>query len=161
MPRWPDKTPLERFAEKCAFDAATGCVMWVGGTTSGHGHHQPYGSFWFEGKRWFAHRWAAMHIHGLEITGWQVDHNCPCGPSTLCVQHLEPQTNAINTLLRDIRPGRAFQNLDTRQHWLFVSKGLKDYSATVREVPEIPYFSPPEWLKPFLLDMENADDCPF
>lgn len=48
------KTALQRFAEKCAFDPVTGCVMWIGGTTHGHGNNAPYGSFW-DGKRWFAH----------------------------------------------------------------------------------------------------------
>jgi hypothetical protein len=155
------KPPLQRFIEKCAFDAATGCVMWVGGTTSGHGHHEPYGSFWFEGSRWFAHRWAAIHIHGYDITGLQVDHNCPCGPSTLCVQHLKPETGAVNRTLQNTRPGRAFQNLDTQQHWLFVSKGIARYERRTREIPDIPYYDPPEWLKPFLPVLETVDDCPF
>jgi hypothetical protein len=155
------KTSLQRFAEKCAFDPVTGCVMWVGGATSGHGHNQPYGSFWFEGERWFAHRWAAIHIHGFEITGLQVDHNCPCGPSTLCVQHIKPETSAINLALQHLRPGRAIQSLDTRQYWLFVEKGVEPYREPVREIPEIPFFEPPEWLKPFLPVLENIDDCPF
>ncbi|WP_372732943.1 hypothetical protein, partial [Novosphingobium sp.] len=69
-------TAMERFANKCAFDPVTGCVMWVGGQTSGHGRNQPYGTFWFEGEMWKAHRWAAMHIHGHDITGLDVAHKC-------------------------------------------------------------------------------------
>lgn len=164
MPRWPSMTlkdPLQRFAEKCAFDPFTGCVMWVGGTTSGHGHHQPYGSFWFEGARWFSHRWSAVNIHGFDLTGLQAGHCCPCGPSTLCVEHVQPETAEVNRMLQDIQKHRAFQNLDTRQHWLFVSKGVVPYQEPVREIPEIPYFEPPEWLRPFLPVLENADDCPF
>lgn len=42
---------LERFAEKCRFDPTTGCVLWTGGTTAGHGNSARYGAFWFEGER--------------------------------------------------------------------------------------------------------------
>jgi hypothetical protein len=155
------KDPLQRFAEKCAFDYATGCVMWIGGTTSGRGHNEPYGSFWFEGERWFAHRWSAMHIHELEITGLQEDHNCPCDPSTLCVEYVKPETSAINRALQNTRPGRAFQDLATRQYWLMVSRGYEEYRFDQCEKADIPFFSPPEWLQPFLPVLENADDCPF
>ena len=58
-------TPLERFIAKCRFEPRTGCVRWIGGKTSGRGNTALYGSFWFEGRRWFAHRWAAAYIHGL------------------------------------------------------------------------------------------------
>lgn len=143
-------TPLERFAAKCAFDPTTGCVMWVGGTTSGHGHNQPYGSFWDDKRRWFAHRWSAAKIHGHIIDGLQVDHCCPHGPSTLCVEHVEPQTGVVNNLLRDTRPGRAFQTLETRKYWLFVSKGLEPYREPVRVEPNIPLYTPPAWILPFM-----------
>lgn len=153
---------LKRFAEKCAFDPVTGCVMWIGGTTSGRGHSEPYGSFWFEGARWFAHRWAAAFIHGHEITGLQVDHNCPCGPSTLCVEHVKPETSDINRYLQNHRPGRAFQDLVTKQYWLFVSKGIEEYIPPKRELSDVPFFAPPEWLRPFLPSFEVlANDCPF
>jgi len=164
MPNKWTKNPvpaLQRFAEKCAFDYATGCVMWVGGMTSGHGHHQPYGSFWFEGRRWFAHRWSGVHIHGLDLTGLQAGHSCPCGPSTLCVEHVKAETLAENRELQNVQKHRAFQNLDTRQHWLFVSKGVTPYEPPFRETLDIPFFEPPGWLRPFLPVVENVDDCPF
>lgn len=142
-------TALERFARKCAFDPVTGCVMWIGGQTSGHGHNQPYGSFWFEGRHWLAHRWAAHFIHGFDITGLQVDHCCPDGPSTLCVQHLKPETAAVNRMLQHLRPGRTVQSLSTRQYWLFVERGFEPYEPPVRNCEGVPFFTVPDWLRPF------------
>jgi hypothetical protein len=72
---------LERFAEKCRFDPATGCVLWIGGTTAGRGNSALYGSFWFEGSRWFTHRWSAIHIHGIDLGDNQAGHCCPHGPN--------------------------------------------------------------------------------
>lgn len=151
---------IKRFASKCAFDPVTGCVMWVGGKTSGRGHNEPYGSFWFEGVRWFAHRWAAIHIHGFEITGLQVDHCCPVGPSTLCVEHLKPEPASINREYQTLRPGRAFQTLETKQWWLLVTKGIEEEPARERIVDGVPFYGPPEWLRPFLIK-EKVDACPF
>lgn len=157
------KDAMRRFAEKCAFDAATGCVMWVGGTSMGRGHNEPYGSFWFEGERWFAHRWAARHIHGYDITGLHVDHYCPFGPSTLCVEHVRPETAERNRQLQHLRPGRAFQDLATKQYWLFVHKGIERLPERFRFKPEdIPFadpgdfepLQPPEWLRPFMGERE-------
>lgn len=164
FPRGPDnpkwRPALERFAERCAFDPVTGCVMWIGGKTSGRGHSEPYGSFWFEGARWFAHRWAAMHIHGFEITGLQVDHCCPAGPSTLCVEHVKPEPAEVNRALQSLRPGRAFQTLTTRQWWLFVTKGIEEEPVRERIEDGIPFHQPPAWLRPFL-KQEIDNGCPF
>jgi hypothetical protein len=146
---------IERFIEKCAFDPCTGCVMWIGGTTSGRGHSQPYGSFWFEGERWFAHRWSARYIHGFDITGLQVDHHCPCGPSTLCVHHVRPEPAEVNRVLQNIRPGRAFQDLETRQHWLLVSKGVRSISIINNHELPVPFYYPPEWIKHHLPEIRN------
>jgi len=158
--REPKLPAIERFAAKCAFDPVTGCVMWIGGKTSGRGHGEPYGSFWFEGERWFAHRWAAMHIHGFEITGLQVDHCCPAGPSTLCVEHVKPEPAEVNRQLQNLRPGRGFQTLTTRQWWLFVTKGIEEEPVRERIEDGIPFHQPPAWLRPFLKQEKN-DDCPF
>lgn len=158
--REPKLPAIERFAAKCAFDPVTGCVMWIGGKTSGRGHGEPYGSFWFEGERWFAHRWAAMHIHGFDITGLQVDHCCPAGPSTLCVEHVKPERAEINRALQSLRPGRAFQTLTTRQWWLFVTKGIEEEPVRERIEDGIPFHQPPAWLRSFL-KQEIFDECPF
>ena len=98
-------TPLERFMAKCRFDAGTGCVIWTGAKTSGRGHSAPYGSFWFENRRWFAHRWAAQHIHGHAIDGLQVEHYCPnrSHPNTLCVEHVHPLPSLFNRELQTLR----------------------------------------------------------
>lgn len=153
------KSPLERFAEKCAFDPLTGCVMWVGGTTAGQGHNALYGTFWFDGEPWKAHRWSAMHIHGHDITGLQVDHCCPFGPSTLCVEHVRPESAQVNRQLQHLRPGRAFQDLTTKQYWLFVHIGIETLPERFRFTPaEIPFadpgdfelHEPPLWLRPFM-----------
>ena len=149
------KSALDRFAEKCAFDPTTGCVMWVGGTSRGHGHSQPYGVFWYEGERWFAHRWAAMHIHGLDIFNVHADHCCPCGPSTLCVQHVRVSTPEENRRLQHERKNhRCAQNPLTKQYWLLVTKGFEKYEPPSREILDIPWFDAPEWLQPYLLERE-------
>ena len=153
------KSALERFAEKCAFDPTTGCVMWIGGTTSGHGHNQPYGAFWYEGRRWFAHRWSAAFIHGLDITNQHVDHCCPSGPTTLCVEHVRVTTPEENRYLQNVRKDhRCAQNPATRQHWLFVTKGLEEYHAPRREILDIPWYRAPEWFDVFM-DGQKKKEC--
>jgi len=132
MPFKVERPAIERFLEKCEFDPRTGCVIWVGGTTSGRGHSQPYGSFWFEGRRWFAHRWAAKYIHGQHIDDLQVDHCCPCGPRTLCVQHVQAVPPAINRELQ----------------WIRVQVGLEPEPAVGEvEIDEPPFYYPPDWLQ--------------
>lgn len=154
--------PLERFASKCAFDPATGCVMWTGTTTHGKGRTQPYGYFWFQGRMVLAHRWSAEHIHGLDIDGLEVDHCCPAGPSTLCVQHLEPEPGTINRALRHERTSRTFQALETRRYWLFVELGIEQPPEPPVRVPDdVPFYAPPAWLAPFLAPIGDPDDCPF
>lgn len=155
------QTPLERFAEKCAFDPYTGCVMWIGTQTHGRGHGEPYGYFWNGERMELAHRWAAVNLHGKDIDGYQVDHCCPCGPSTLCVEHVEPETPEVNRMLQHTRHGRAFQDLGTRQHWLYVQKGIWEDAPRPERVPaDHPYYEPPEWLRPFLTnyDPQEIDD---
>ncbi len=108
-----------------------------------------------------ASRWAAEHIHGMEIDGVEVDHCCPCGPSTLCVQHLAPETGEANRALRHERQSRpASQTLTQKRYWLFVQLGIEEYEPAPREVGGVPFFDPPEWLRPFLQKSET-DDCPF
>ena len=97
---------LARFLEKCRFDPTTGCVVWIGGKSAGHGNTAEYGVFWDEGRRQFAHRWSAKHILGLDIDGVTVGHCCPHTggkPNTLCVAHLKPETLAENVAERNTR----------------------------------------------------------
>jgi hypothetical protein len=154
---------LERFAEKCRFDPTTGCVLWTGGTTAGRGNSARYGSFWFEGSRWFAHRWSAVHIKGLALGENQAGHNCPCGPNTLCVEHVTGQTQLENLDELNARlKAKAQQSSTDKQFWLFVSIGIEPAPAVQAVDPEaVPFYEPPEWFKPFMPKQENSDDCPF
>lgn len=170
-PRAPDGKllpidALQRFAAKCRFDATTGCVIWTGGTTQGRGNSAVYGSFWYEGRRWFAHRWAGVHIHGLNLDDVQAGHTCPHGPNTLCVQHVAGQTMAEN-LAEQMARGSGVcgvQSPDERQHWLFVSLGIRELEPEPErdEGEAIPWYEPPDWLRPYLPVLTAPDDdCPF
>jgi hypothetical protein len=155
--------PLRRFAEKCEFEPTNGCVLWRGGTTSGAGNTATYGAFWADGRRWFAHRWAAVHIHRLVVAGVQVGHCCPCGPNTLCVQHVEPQTQDENLAEQRARLGGAFmsQSAADRQYWLFVALGIEQRPERVAPAGgDVPLHEPPVWLRPYL-PAAVGEECPF
>lgn len=161
------KTPLQRFAEKCEFDATTGCVIWKGGTSAGRGNTTRYGVFWAEGRRVFAHRWAAVHIHGIDLGSDDAGHCCPGRPNSLCVQHLSGQTKADNIAERNTRVAKATQLADVRQHFLFVQYGFRTddlddgMSAALEKLNDVPFHTPPEWLRPFMTKAGDNDDCPF
>lgn len=151
---------LQRFASKCQFDAVTGCVVWVGGKTRGRGNTAQYGSFWYEGQRWFAHRWAGAHIHGLRLDGVQAGHTCA---NTLCVQHVVAQSQAENLAeMHGRRARKVEQSNDERRYWLLVELGYEQMPDE-HEAPadDIPFLTPPEWLRPFLAQTEETDECPF
>lgn len=161
------KTALERFVEKCEFDPATGCVLWTGGTSGGQGNTTRYGVFWDAG-RVFAHRWAAVHIHGIDLGSDEAGHCCPHGPNSLCVQHLEGQTKADNIAERNRRVAKANQTAATRQFYLFKQLGIMETEPDPEierltvELNDIPFYEPPDWLRPYLKPREaNDDDCPF
>lgn len=119
---------LERFLARCRFDATTGCVHWIGGKTRGRGKTAWYGSFWYQGKAWKAHRWAARFIHKLDIDGREVDHMCG---DTLCVRHLQAVTGEVNREL----------------YWIRVEVGLEpDPEPLERDSSAVPYYLPPDWL---------------
>jgi hypothetical protein len=155
---------LVRFRKFCRFEPETGCVVWIGGTTAGRGHHVRYGSFWFDGRRWFAHRWAGKFIHGLDIDQLQGDHFCPHipHPNTLCVEHVQPKTLLEN---RELQAVRAFEARKTAIH---LQVGVLRYDDVYGEaIPPptdlIPFFNPPAWLG---ADHGNDNrsrlgDCPF
>lgn len=170
LPRCPETKrvlavdPLERFRASCRFDPVTGCVLWTGGTTSGRGNSAKYGSFWFEGRRWFAHRWAAIHIHGLDVDGLQVGHCCPHtngGPNTLCVEHVEAVTQRANLeeQAQRLRAQRVEQTNDQRQYWLLVDRGYEPPPPVHEPDPDdAPWFSPPAWLASAT---KEPAECPF
>jgi hypothetical protein len=155
---------LERFAEKCRFDPATGCVLWIGGTTAGRGNSALYGSFWFEGSRWFTHRWSAIHIHGIDLGDNQAGHCCPHGPNTLCVEHVTGQTNQENQDEKnERRRAKVEQSNAERQYYLLVQVGAEPAPPAYEPDPDaVPFYEPPEWFKPFMPKPEtDNDDCPF
>lgn len=153
---------IERFAERCRFDPATGCVLWIGGMTAGRGSQKAqYGRFWYDGFNWLAHRWAAVYIHGIELGDNQGGHVCPHGPNTRCVQHIAAQSQLENLAEQNDRR-KARQSNRTKQFWLFVSLGIEPPPATVEVDPgAVPFYDPPEWLLPFLPVRETFDDAPF
>lgn len=138
---------LVRFARYCQFDPGTGCVLWTGGCTSGGGHARPYGAFKFQGRRWFAHRWAARFIHGIAIDGLQVDHCCPAHvrplPHTLCVQHVQALPLAANRELQTVRAREA------RRYWAHVRAGMEPAPPLAVDEPGalIPFYPEPAWLQ--------------
>ena len=138
----PGRPALLRFVDKCRFVPETGCVVWTGGQTKGRGHNAPYGSFWYDGRRWFAHRWAAKFIHGQDIEGMQVDHCCPHThkPDTLCVQHVQSITPDLN------------RELQHRRFWAHLACGLISYEDAFGTEPDepaesIPFWPEPDWYK--------------
>lgn len=161
-PNW--RPALERFAEKCEFDPTTGCVLWKGGTSNGKGNSTRYGVFWAEGRRVFAHRWAAVNIHGIDLGSDEAGHCCPGRPNSLCVQHLEGQTKAANIAERNTRVAKAVQSADTRQFYLFQQLGIYEpdpaMEQSISELNSIPFFEAPEWFRPFMRKATD-DDCPF
>lgn len=149
----PERRPaIERFREKCAFDPSTGCVIWMGGLTRGGQRESNcvYGSFWDEGRRFSAHRWACEKIHGKPIPpDWHAGHTCPTGPDTLCVQHVEPQEPSDNWKHRWDKDAAA-RSLERREA---IAEGRSE---------GVPMFSPPDWLVGGKQSGNgNQDDCPF
>lgn len=154
-------TPLERFRSYCRFEPETGCVLWVGARTMGRGHNVPYPAFWFEGRRWFGHRWAAKYIHGLDIDSFHVDHRCPHIPipNTLCVEHLQCITPKRNRELQ----------FERRRAFIHMQVGLLAYHDVygTDALPEpldetlIPFHQPPTWLGMTKGKTDDPELCPF
>lgn len=149
---------LQRFAGYCRFEPETGCVVWTGGKTMGRGHHVPYPAFWYAGRRWFGHRWAARYIHGLDIDNLQVDHCCPglSRPNTLCVEHLQCLT-----------PRAHQQVTEQRRHFIHLQVGLIQYEEVYGYGPDapelsdtIPFYAPPQWLSELQGPSHDCNACP-
>jgi hypothetical protein len=121
---------LKRFARFIEHCPLTGCVFWRGATTCGQGKSVKYGSFWFDGRSWYAHRWAAKFIHGEDIDGQEVDHGC-CRP--LCVHHLKAMPPTINRELQ----------------WIRVQVGIEENPRpTAEDDPgAVPFYVEPDWYR--------------
>ena len=152
-----------RFRARCAFDPFTGCVLWTGGRTRGRGNTAEYGSFWFGRRRWFAHRWAGVFIHGLDLSGVQAGHCCPHGANSLCVQHIAAQTQAENLaeLNGRLATRRVEQTNAERQFWLLVERGYEPAPPGPPPAPDFPFYEPPDWLAPIGTKQKEIEECPF
>lgn len=158
------KAALKRFAAKCQFEPETGCVVWTGGTTSGQGCNTLYGSFWFEGRRWFAHRWSTIYIHGHDLGKDTAGHFCPHtadgNPNSLCIEHVKPQTMADNVAERNVRyhaarrAQKAEQSGQQMLYWKMVKLGYEPPPPQHDGLLPVGVarFDPPEWYRPFMPD---------
>jgi hypothetical protein len=126
---------LKRFFDKLEVDPChghdgTACVLWTGAKTCGQGKTIKYGAMKYKGARWYVHRWAAFYIHGQEIAGLQVDHQCN---RALCVAHLQATTPEWNRELQ----------------WIRVQVGLDENPRQQFEADAspVPFYSEPEWYR--------------
>lgn len=88
------RLPIERFMAKCRVDGL--CIVWTGATYPSGDKRSP--GFWFNGKRWPARRWYAVHVHGREVhDSDNVEQGCS---NPLCVRHSKVITGM---------PGRNYQ----------------------------------------------------
>lgn len=128
---------LKRFIEKCDYDEQTGCVLWTGAAHHFRNGKDQYGGFSFEGKKWLAHRWAAIYIHEMNVIDMTVNHCCPTGPNTKCVHHLEPMTlveNVMEMHYRKAAESRVDIGNKERQFHLILDRAEEEY---IREAPDI------------------------
>lgn len=158
----PSTSALARFKDKCVFDPSTGCVLWNGALTNGKGSSSIYGRFWYEGKSWYAHLWAAKFIHGIEVgEGEQVDHCCEVNgerqPNSLCVQHLQPLPALVNARLRWSRFWEYWSGEEEEAE--LEGNGAKPIDPG----GGVPFYSEPDWLRDADGNEEETDDanCPF
>jgi hypothetical protein len=96
---------FERFWAKV--DKSGDCWLWTGSIKD-----SGYGYFWWNKKRWLAHRWLYIQLIGMDDQQMDLDHTChndtgcklnsDC-PHRRCVNpaHLEPVTHVENCLRGD------------------------------------------------------------
>ncbi len=131
---------LKRFVSKCRYDEMTGCVVWTAMAHHYRDGKPQYGGFSFRGEKWLAHRWAAIFIHGFDLSGGlTVGHCCPGWPNNRCVHHLEPQTylkNGQESYYRNLRKQKGILTPSEKQYWMLVERGYEE-----------PHPDAPEWLR--------------
>ncbi len=142
---------LARFVSKCEYNEMTGCVLWTAAPHHYRDGEPWYGGFHFEGSKWLAHRWAALFIHGLNLSGGlTVGHCCPGWPNNKCVHHLEPQTYQEQNAEMNYRKLRKQRGLLTnieKRYWLGVVKGFEEPLEPLENGMAVPYPDPPEWFR--------------
>lgn len=117
----------------------TACVLWTGGKSCGQGKTIKYGVLKYQGVRWYAHRWAAFYIHGLQIADYQVDHRCN---RALCMAHLQAIAPEWNRELQ----------------WIRVQIGIED-NPRPRFDPDpnpVPFYVTPDWYRELAALVGNA-----
>lgn len=120
----------ERFIAKCEFMPGSGCVLWRGGTTSSRDRTERVGVFWDKGRKHLARRWAAEHIHAIDLFGGKEVH-VTCGDA-LCVQHVK----AFSPLY----PNRQFYVLRDLGYCDFDERAGPDHG-------NIPFHDAPAWMR--------------
>lgn len=95
MPRWLQRTTLERFEEKYIPEPNSGCWLWTAGTACGYGAFKD--DIWGEQR---AHRVSYRFYKGDIPPGKEIDHLCKV---KLCVnpEHLEAVPHKINMFRAD------------------------------------------------------------
>lgn len=74
-------SPIDRFMAKCRVEGS--CIVWTGATYRSGDKRSP--GLWYEGKRWPARRWYAIHVKGMDVRDWMnVEQGCA---NPLCVRH--------------------------------------------------------------------------
>ena len=83
---------LSRFLARVERDESSGCLNWRGYVRS-----DGYGSFWADGRKHVAHRWAYRTLVGEVAAELTIDHLCR---NRRCVNtaHLEPVSRGENVL---------------------------------------------------------------
>lgn len=98
-----EATVRRRFDESVFPDPNTGCFIWAGPYLS-----SGYGSFYFRGDTWPAHRAVWVMENGEILPGLEVTHRCH-NRSCVSTEHLRLQTHADNmresSLLGNCRRG--------------------------------------------------------
>ena len=69
--RRPSRRDVRRFLGMTRTDGNGGCWIWTG-----HCDSNGYGQFKYEGKAWWAHRFAYLAFLGSLQEGLEVDHLC-------------------------------------------------------------------------------------
>ena len=90
---------------------------------------------------YYAHRWAAEFIHGLETDGRDIIQQCD---NPLCVQHLSSEPSG--------------DTVERRRVWVAYSVGLEPPpDPPAANESAVPFYIEPDWLKQ--LRPEPSDDC--
>ena len=82
------------------------CWLW-----DGFKDRKGYGKFWFQGKSWWAHRWAYAVFNGDIPAGKTIDHECH-NPSCVRPSHLGILSRSENTALGNVNRAVVAEELE-------------------------------------------------